>query len=103
MRHMKARLAREIPVRLLDFSLSGCLVATNRPLDEGTLGDLRVTLDGKEYRDTVHVVRTTERHGVRRAFVAGGHFAWGNRPGTISLRGTVPPIPSPGEDAPSGC
>ena len=74
-----------IPAQLLDLSLSGCLVATDCPLDEGTVGDLRVTLHGKEYQDTVSIVRTTERQGASHTFMAGGRFAWGNRPGTASV------------------
>ena len=92
MHHMKARLLRDVPVCLLDFSLSGCCVATNHPLGDGTVGELRVILDGKEYRDTIEVLRTSQRHGVSPTFVAGGHFAWGNRPGTASIRDTVPAL-----------
>ena len=92
MRHMSARLAREIPVQLVDLSLSGCLVASDQPLDEGTIGELRVTLDGKLYQDTVQVRRTTRRHGTNRDHLAAAQFAWGNRSGTASIRGTVPLI-----------
>ena len=45
MLHMRARLLREMPVHLLDFSVSGCLVGTNHPIDEGTVGELRMTLE----------------------------------------------------------
>ena len=92
MRHMTARLAREIPVQLVDLSLSGCLVASDQPLDEGTIGELRVTLDGKLYQDTVQIRRTTRRHGTNLDHLAAAQFAWGNRSGTASIRGTVPLI-----------
>ena len=92
MRHMSARLAREIPVRLVDLSLSGCLVASNQPLDEGTVGELRVMLDGKLYQDTVQIRRIARRRGTSLDHLAAGQFAWGNRAGTASVRGTVPSV-----------
>ena len=96
MRHMPARLAREIPVQLVDLSLSGCLIASSHPLDDGTVGELRVTLDGKLYQDTVQFRRAVRRHGTRLDYVAAGQFAWGNRPGTASVRGSLPlPVPRP--------
>ena len=96
MRHMPARLAREIPVQLVDLSLSGGLIASSHPLDEGTVGELRVTLDGKLYQDTVQFRRAVRRHGTRLDYVAAGQFAWSNRPGTASVRGSLPlPVPQP--------
>ena len=93
---MPARLAREIPVQLVDLSLSGCLIASSHPLDEGTVGELRVTLDGKLYQDTVQFRRAVRRHGTRLDYVAAGQFAWGNRSGTASVRGSLPlPVPQP--------
>ena len=89
---VRGRLVRDIPVRLLDFSLSGCLVATNHLIHSGTIGELQVTFHEHEYRDTMIVVRTIQHHGFSYAHTAGGQFAWGNRPGAASLRGSVPSI-----------
>ncbi len=88
----KGRLIRDIPVRLLDFSLSGCLVATNHPMHAGTMGELQVSFDGRPYRDTVIVVRAIQHHGFPYTHTLGSQFTWANRPGTASLRGHVPAI-----------
>ena len=90
------RLLRQVTVRFLDFSLSGCLVATDQPIESGTVGELRVDLGGRKYQDTVHVVRTATHHGSRHVYTLGGQFAWGTRPGAASVRGEVPSIvPTP--------
>ncbi len=89
MRRVRGRLVRDVPVRLLDFSWSGCLVATNQPIDPGTVGKLRIDMGGKEYQDTVHVVRKTAHAG---SFTLGGQFRWGHRPSRASVRGEIPTI-----------
>ena len=88
---------RDIPVSLLDFSLSGCRIGSNLQIDAGTAGDLRLNVGGKEYQDTVRVVRSTRSHGSSHAFTLGGTFTFGNRPGAASVRAEVPSIvPRPG-------
>jgi hypothetical protein len=87
---MRGRLVKDITVSLLDFSLSGCRVAVNHPIDPQTTGNLRISMGGKKYLDTVHVVRTTKHQGYNHTFTLGGTFAFGNRPGTASVRGEVP-------------
>ncbi len=82
---------RLIPVGLLDFSLSGCLLATDHPLDAGTVGELEVVLDGTRYQDTVQVVRTAKRRSGSRTLTLGGRFSWGNRRNKVSVRANVPP------------
>ena len=88
---MRGRLVRLIPVGLLDFSLSGCLLATDHPLDAGTVGELEVVLDGTRYQDTVQVVRTAKRRSGSRTLTLGGRFSWGNRRNKVSVRANVPP------------
>ena len=88
----KGRLIRDIPVRLLDFSLSGCLVATNHPMHAGTIGELQVAFEGRPYRDSVIVVRAIQHHGFPYTHTLGSQFTLANRPGTVSLRGHVPSI-----------
>ena len=63
MHHMKARLRRDVPVCLLDFSLSGCRVATNHSVEPGSIGHLRISVEGNAYQDTIRIVRTTEHKG----------------------------------------
>ena len=90
MRHLETRLVRKVQVRLVDFSLAGCRIATDHPLDSGAEGELWVELDGKRYQDTVRIVRTTAQQGRNHRVSVGGQFAWANRRGTTSIRGTVP-------------
>ena len=90
MRHLEARLVRHVPVRLVDFSLSGCRIATDHPIDWGAEGELSVQLEGKRYKDAVRIVRSTTHQGLSHRVTVGGEFAWANRRGTTSIRGTVP-------------
>lgn len=93
MRCVRGQLVRTVPVRLLDFSWSGCRVATNHPIDPGTTVKLLLDMGGgKEYQDTVRVVRKTEHAGSSHAFTLGGQFALGSRPSRASVRGEVPAI-----------
>ncbi len=98
MNHMPAVLVRDIPVRVLDFSLSGWRVAIGQRLDEAVVGRLCVTLDGNDYQDTVQTVRSLEHPGTRpSSHTLGGRFAWGTSPGTASIRGAVPEKPRASE------
>ena len=48
---------REIGVRVIDMSATGCLVESRRPIEVGTIGTLRVRLGSEECHDDVEVVR----------------------------------------------
>ena len=89
-RPVKGYLVRELPVYLLDISLSGWLVATSASVPSGMTGQLRLLMTGQVYQDAVRVVRTTRQKGTPMPFVMAGEFAWGNRPGTASIRSDVP-------------
>jgi PilZ domain len=52
-----AALTKEIRVRILNCSATGCLVESNGAIPVGTVGLLRVAFDGSEFEDTVQVVR----------------------------------------------
>lgn len=88
----KGVLLRDVPVRLVDVSLSGCLLSTTHPIPSGAVGNLVVRMGTKQYQDTVHVVRTTQHQGVSHNVTLGSQFAWATRPGAASLRGEVPSI-----------
>ena len=90
MRHLEARLVRRVQVALVDFSLSGCRIATDHPIDSGAEGELWVELDGNSYQDTVRIVRSADHQGSSHRVIVGGEFAWANRRGTTSIRGSVP-------------
>ncbi len=95
---MKGRLVRQVPVQLVDLSLSGCLLETSQQIQPGSTGELQVSLQGTEYYDAVNVVRAAGRQGSHLVSV-GGEFTWRSGPGGMSersgLRAIVPPSPRP--------
>ena len=92
----RGRLLRSIPIHVRDLSLSGCAITADQRLELGTVGDLKVRLDGKTFRDRVQVVRAVAQHGSGARSRLGIEFAWGNRPGTASVRATVSSPPRKG-------
>ena len=93
---MKGLLVRQVPVQLVDLSLSGCLLETTHEIQPGSTGELHVTLQGTEYRDAVNVIRASERRGSHRVAV-GGVFTWhqgaGSMPVPRGLQTIVPARP----------
>ena len=89
-RHIPALLVRNIPVLVQDLSLSGCQVVGDRRLHAAVTGHLCVTLEGQTYRDAVKIVRTLDRPANQPSHTIGGHFAWANQPGSVSIRSVVP-------------
>jgi PilZ domain-containing protein len=59
-----ATLTRELPVRVLDISGSGCLLETRRRMEVGTTGTLQLRLGDVECRDDVEVVRCDAVKGI---------------------------------------
>jgi hypothetical protein len=47
----------EVPVRVVNISRSGCLLQVPRLVRAGTVGRLRLALDGGEYADDVRIAR----------------------------------------------
>ena len=80
-----AVLGREIPVRLVNFSGSGCLVATTSSLHEGAIASVRLDLGSIEYTDHVRVVRCTRIEGASE-YHLGLEFLWATAPGERSMR-----------------
>jgi hypothetical protein len=52
-----ARLIHDHRVRVLNCSVSGCLLETTRPLPVNTVATLQVLLGGRTFEDIVQVVR----------------------------------------------
>jgi hypothetical protein len=52
-----ASLTKELRVRVLNFSASGCLLETNGAVDIGTVAILRIAFGGEEFSDAVQVLR----------------------------------------------
>ena len=67
-------LARDVSVRLLNCSASGCLLETDSRLEVGTVASLRLMLNGRELADQIVVVRCQPIEGAGRRFHVGARF-----------------------------
>ena len=79
-------LTRELRVRLVDISASGCLLESSHRIDLGTCGVLRLIADGTSFADDVRVVRVQQVHGSGSGWNIGVEFLWTSQPGERSLR-----------------
>jgi hypothetical protein len=84
-----AVLAREVAVRLVDLSVSGCLLESSHQLTVGAMGTLLVRFDGKEFVDDVRVIRCRQSEGSSGIYYVGAEFLWTNAPHDGSLRRMV--------------
>jgi hypothetical protein len=89
-------LGRELAVRVLNCSPSGCLIETSSPLDVGTVASLTVDLMGSEFVDEVRVVRCQQIAGAGSIFHVGAQFLWTATPSTHSLRQIIWRVANPG-------
>lgn len=69
-------LAREVDVRMLNFSHSGCLLESRASMKVGTVGTMRLTLNGKQHVEDVQVVRCQEIQGAGSVYHVGVRFLW---------------------------
>ena len=97
---MVAVMAREIPVRLVNCSSSGCLLESGSPLEIGRVASLRLAFDGRDVVDDLQVVRCLPIEG-SSSYHAGVEFLWTVVPSPQSLRSVgratnLPIHPAPG-------
>ena len=89
-------LTRERRVRMLNCSVSGCLIETNWRLQVGAIASIRVVIDGLELADDVQIVRCQPIAGAGETFHVGAQFLWTQPLHHRSLRGAVrTPRPRP--------
>ena len=60
-------LTRELGVRVINVSGSGCLIETNRRMEVGSVGRLQVRFGDEEYNDDIQVTRCDAVKGARSA------------------------------------
>ena len=82
-------ITREVRVRLVNISSSGCLIESSTRLEPGTAGDLRIRVGSDIYADDVRVARVQQVHGAGSTWHVGTEFLWTTQPGTRSLRRVV--------------
>jgi hypothetical protein len=69
-------LTRERHVRLLNCSVSGCLLETSCRLPVGATAIIRVTIEGRELSDEVQIVRCQPIAGAGDTYHVGAQFLW---------------------------
>ncbi len=89
-----AVLGRDVSVRLLDISASGCLLETSNRLEVGTTGTIRIVYGGLEYADDIRVMRCQAFDGSGGVYHVGAEFLWTSRPPDQSLRRVVATLPA---------
>ena len=77
MPRLRGTVLREVPVQLVDLSLSGCLLKTSEEIPDGARGRLQVMMGGGRYREELRIVRSIVRAGLSPpgAHLVGGEFS----------------------------
>lgn len=81
-----AVLARDVRVRILNCSASGCLLETTGAVDVGTIGSLSLRIGDDEVSDAIRVVRCQPIEGAGSLFHVGAEFLWTDSPKPTALR-----------------
>jgi hypothetical protein len=79
-------LARDVAVRIVNFSGSGCLVESRCRVELGTIGTLRLMVGREEISDTVQIVRCQQIEGAGALRHVGLQFVWTSPPHPRTLR-----------------
>jgi hypothetical protein len=79
-------LAKEVRVRVLNCSGSGCLLESDAPIPVGAVAKLRIAFGGHEFDDTVRVVRCQLLVGTGNIYHVGTQFLATTPPYAGTLR-----------------
>lgn len=79
-------LTRTCQMRVLNCSVSGCLIETNCRMEIGAVATVRVVIHGREFADDVKVVRCQPIAGAGSIYHVGAQFLWTHPPDAHSLR-----------------
>jgi hypothetical protein len=90
-----AVLASEFRVQLLNCSSSGCLMETNSRVLVGTIGTLRLEVDGMPFAEEVQIVRCQQIAGAGSVYHLAAQFLWTTVPASGSLRRAMWPRGAP--------
>ena len=86
-------LTRMCQMRMLNCSVSGCLIETNCRLEVGAVASIRVVIEGEELTDDVQVVRCQPIAGAGAVYHIGAQFLWTHPPTARSLRAALWQMP----------
>jgi hypothetical protein len=81
-----AALTKELRVRVLNCSGTGCLVEADGPIAVGTVAILRISFGGSEFDDAVQVVRCQPVEGAGNVCHVATHFLSTTPPYAGTLR-----------------
>jgi hypothetical protein len=81
-----AALVRDIPVRLVDLSVSGCLLEGPEYIDEGKVGSLETVIDGQRCSEVVRTSRSFRMEGRVWPWTTDAQFLTLSPPSAASLR-----------------
>lgn len=84
-----AVLTKELQVRFLNCSSSGCLVESDTRIPITTVGSLRLVMGGRHFVDDVQVVRCVAIKGSGSVYHVGARFLWTAPPDNHSLRSAM--------------
>jgi hypothetical protein len=93
-------LTRVCQMRVLNCSVSGCLLETNCRIDVGAIASIRVVIGGRELVDDVQVVRCQPIAGSGSVYHIGAQFLWTSPPSARSIRAALWQTPAD-EQAPA--
>jgi len=79
-------LTREIPTRLVEISRSGCLLESGHRIEEGTVGALRLEVEGQTYLEDVRATRCVAIAGSGSSYLVGVEFLQTGKPDGASIR-----------------
>jgi len=91
-RDLTAVLGRDVPVRVIDVSITGCRLESTRRFDTGTTGALTVTVGAVKYSDDIRVTRCHSLDGASGLYDVGVEFLWTTVPREQSLRRVLPKL-----------
>ena len=89
-RDLMAVLGRDVPVRVVDISVTGCRLESARRFETGMTGSLTVTVDALKYTDDIRVMRCHSLDGASGLYDVGVEFLWTTAPREHSLRRVLP-------------
>src|SRR5215510_517559 len=82
-------LTRLCQMRVLNCSVSGCLLETNHRLAIGAVASIRIVLNGRELVDDIQIVRCQPIAGAGSTYHIGAEFLWTSPPGARSIRAAL--------------
>jgi hypothetical protein len=88
-RRSPASLVAQVPLLVLDVSPGGCLLESQRPVDAGRVGTVRLALNGEWYVEDIRITRCVPVPGRGSAYHLGAEFLRTRRIPDQSLRQAI--------------